>query len=196
MDSDTPGVTQLLRQMGQGDAGAAEQLLPLVYGQLHRLAASCMRRERQDHTLQPTALINEAWLRLAGEGTDWQSREQFIGYAARVMRQVLVDHARAHQAERRAGGLQRVEMHDDLAVSADRIEEVLSIDRSLEQLAAENPRQARVVELRYFGGLSVEQIASLLGIAPRSVKRDWSLARLWLHRALTANDHPAPRIEK
>jgi RNA polymerase sigma-70 factor (ECF subfamily) len=183
---ETPGsnVTELLKAMRAGDRGAADNLLPLVYNELHRLAQAYMRRERPDHTLQATALINEAYLRLIGEEIDWNSRSQFIGFAAHVMRQVLVDYARSHSAQRRAGGLHRVEMDDNLAVSPDRIDEVVAIDEALQRLAAENPRQARVVELRYFGGLSVEQIAGILNVAPRSVKRDWALARIWLFRAL------------
>jgi RNA polymerase sigma-70 factor (ECF subfamily) len=180
-----PGdVTQLLKAMHAGDPAAADRLLPLVYSELHRLAQAYMRRERPDHTLQATALINEAYLRLAGEDIDWNNRAHFIGLAAHVMRQVLVDYARRHHAERRAGGLQRVEMNDDLAVSPDRLDEIASIDQALTRLAAHNPRQARVVELRYFGGLSVEQIATILQVAPRSVKRDWSLARIFLAREL------------
>lgn len=177
-------VTQLLKAMAHGDANAGQDLLPLVYAELHRLARGYMRRERPDHTLQPTALINEAYLRLAHEDTDWNSREHFIGVAANVMRRVLVDYARAHKAEQRGGGLKRVEMHDDLAVSADKLEEVAEIDEALKRLEALNSRQAKVVELRYFGGLSIEQIAAHLAIAPRSVKRDWALARVWLFREL------------
>ncbi len=177
-------VTQLLKAMAHGDASAGQDLLPLVYAELHRLARGYMRRERPDHTLQPTALINEAYLRLAHEDTDWNSREHFIGVAANVMRRVLVDYARAHKAEQRGGGLKRVEMHDDLAVSADKLEEVAEIDEALKRLEALNSRQAKVVELRYFGGLSIEQIAAHLAIAPRSVKRDWALARVWLFREL------------
>lgn len=177
-------ITQLLQEMRKGNRTAAEQVLALLYNELHRLAESYMRRERPDHTLQPTALIHEAYLRLNGEEIDWQNRAHFIGIAAHVMRQVLVDHARARGAERRAGGLQRVELREDLAVSPERLDEVLSVDAALTQLATENARQARVVEMRYFGGLSVEQIAVVLDIAPRSVKRDWALARMRLAREL------------
>ncbi|MGD0892682.1 MAG: sigma-70 family RNA polymerase sigma factor [Terracidiphilus sp.] len=185
MESNPPGdVTQLLKAMHNGDPAAADRLLPLIYSELHRLARAYMRRERPDHTLQATALINEAYLRLAGEDIDWNNRAHFIGLAAHAMRQVLVDHARRHNAERRAGGLNRVEMHDDLAVSPSRLDEIASVDQALTRLAANNPRQARVVELRYFGGLSVEQIARILEVAPRSVKRDWSLARIFLAREL------------
>jgi RNA polymerase sigma-70 factor, ECF subfamily len=177
-------VTQLLNEMAKGDSGAAEKLLPLVYSELHRLAASYMRRERPDHTLQATALINEAYLRLSKENAEWNSREHFIGMAANVMRHVLVDYARAHNAQQRDGGMKRVEMQDDLAISTEKLEEVLSLNEALKTLESLHPRQGKVVELRYFGGLSVEQIASLLGVSPRSVKRDWSLARIWLFREL------------
>jgi RNA polymerase sigma-70 factor, ECF subfamily len=183
MDNDGQ-VTQLLKAMHAGDAQAAESLLPLVYAELHRLAKGYMRRERPEHTLQATALINEAYLRLVGEDIDWNSRAHFIGLAANVMRRVLVDYARAHNAEQRGGGLQRVEMQDELAISAEQLDEVEHLDGALKKLEKENPRQARVVELRYFGGLSVEQIGALLQIAPRSVKRDWALARIWLFRQL------------
>ena len=177
-------VTVLLKAMKSGDQSAADKLFPLVYQELHRLAASYMHRERKDHTLQPTALINEAYLRLAREDIDWQNREHFIGVAANVMRRVLVDHARAHKAAMRGGGFVRVEMDDNVAVSEDKSEEVLMLDEALTRLQALNPRQARVVELRYFGGLSVEQVASILRVAPRSVKRDWALARIWLFKEI------------
>lgn len=183
-------ITQLLHKMRKGDRSAAEQVLALLYNELHRLAERYMRKERPDHTLQATALIHEVYLRIEGEDIDWQNRAHFLGIAAHVMRQVLVDHARARGAQRRAGGLQRVEMHEDLMVSPERLNEVVSVDAALTQLAAENARQARVVELRYFGGFSVEQIAQILDIAPRSVKRDWSLARMRLARVLGWNVRP------
>src|ERR1700677_2633202 len=152
MEDDGGQVTQLLKAMRAGDPQAAQDLLPLVYAELHRLAKSYMRRERPDHTLQATALINEAYLRLAGEEIDWKNRAHFIGLSAQVMRRVLVDHARAHNAEQRGGGLQRVEMQDELAISAEQLEQVEHLDEALKKLEKENPRQARVVELRYFGG--------------------------------------------
>ena len=184
MENDGGQVTQLLKAMHAGDKQAAENLLPLVYSELHRLAKGYMRRERPDHTLQATALINEAYLRLVGEDIDWNSRAHFIGLAANVMRRVLVDYARSRNAEQRGGGLQRVEMQEELAISPEKLDEVEELDVALKKLELENPRQARVVELRYFGGLSVEQIGALLEIAPRSVKRDWALARIWLFREL------------
>lgn len=186
-------VTELLQMMRGGDAQAAERLLPLVYAELHRLAAAYMRRERREHTLQPTALIHEAYLRLAREGgLDWQSREHFIGVAAGVMRHVLVDYARAHKAQARGGELRRIELEDDVAVAEQRSDEVLALDAALEKLGAVNARQAQVVELRYFGGLSVEQVAAVLEVSPRSVKRDWALARVWLFQELRdERDGPA-----
>jgi RNA polymerase sigma factor (TIGR02999 family) len=180
MDPGPGEVTRLLKALHDGDFAAAENLLPLVYSELHRIATAFMRRERSDHTLQPTALINEAYLRLIGEDIEWTNRAHFIGLTAHVMRRVLVDYARQHNAERRAGGLKRVEMDDNLAISPERLDEVLSLDEAMAKLAASSPRQARVVELRYFGGLSVEQIATILDVAPRSIKRDWALARIFL----------------
>jgi RNA polymerase sigma factor (TIGR02999 family) len=160
------------------------RLAPRVYANLRRAAARYMRRERADHTLQPTALINEAYMRLAKEDVDWNNRQHFIAIAANVMRRVLVDYARAHNAEQRGGGIKRVEMQEEFAISPERLEEVTLLNEALKNLEKQNPRQAKVVELRYFGGLSVKEIASLLEVSPRSVKRDWSLARIWLFREL------------
>ena len=196
MNPDKGEVTVLLKQMASGNSGAAEKLLPLMYSELHRLAAGYMRRERPDHTLQATALINEAYVRLAKEDAEWNSREHFIGMAANVMRHVLVDYARAHKAQHRDGGMKRVEMADDLAISSERLDEVISLDDALRRLEALNPRQAKVVELRYFGGLSVEQIAALLEVSPRSVKRDWSMARIWLFRELEQRSNPSGEAQK
>jgi RNA polymerase sigma factor (TIGR02999 family) len=154
------------------------------------LAKSYMRRERPDHTLQPTALINEAYLRLAHDSVDWQSRQHFIGVAANVMRRLLVDHARARNAEARAGGLQRVELEEGLMVSSERSGEVLALHDALTRLEAVDPQQAKVVELRYFGGLSVEEIGALLEISPRTVKRHWALARIWLLKQMQNPCHP------
>ncbi len=177
-------VTRLLHAMKAGDAAAADDLLPLVYAELHRLAAGYMRRERPDHTLQPTALINEAYMRLVQDEVDWQNRQHFIGVAALVMRRILVDHARTHNAQMRGGGLQRVELNETLAFTEAHAAEVLFVDEALARLANREPRQAKVVELRYFGGLTVEEIAGVLGIAARSVKRDWALAKIWLFKEL------------
>ena len=155
-------VTQLLKAMHKGDPKAAEMLLPLLYAELHRLAKAYMRRERPEHTLQPTALINEAYLRLIGDQVDWNSRSHFIGIAAQVMRRVLVDHARAHKADRRAGKLKRVELQDDLALSAEQLDEVTALDEALVRLATVNQRQARVVDespIREAGLVACENVA-------------------------------------
>jgi RNA polymerase sigma-70 factor, ECF subfamily len=183
-------VTILLRAMKNGDESAAGQLLPLVYNELHRLAKSYMRRERSDHTLQPTALINEVYLRLAGETVDWQSRQHFIGVAANVMRRLLVDHARAHNAEMRAGGLQRVEFEEGFIVSNERSDEVIALHDALTLLEGVDPQRAKVVELRYFGGFSVAEIGELLEMSPRSVKRHWALAKIWLFKQMKRSGNP------
>jgi RNA polymerase sigma-70 factor, ECF subfamily len=196
MDASPGQVTQLLKAMRMGDSRAADDLLPLVYAELHRLAKAYMRRERPEHTLQATALINEAYLRMVREDADWNNRAHFIGVAANMMRRVLVDHARAHKAGRRAGGLKRVEMSDDLRISVEQLDEVALVNDALTKLGKVKPRQAQVVELRYFGGLSVEQISDLLGIARRSVKRDWSLARIWLFRELRPEEKPTEAEKK
>jgi RNA polymerase sigma factor (TIGR02999 family) len=184
MHADDSQVTLLLKAMKNGDQSAAEKLLPLVYKELHRVAKSYMRRERPEHTLQPTALIHEAYLRLAHDDVDWQSRQHFIGVAANVMRRVLVDHARAHKAEMRGGGLERIDFEEGLAISKERSSEVIALHDALNRLELLNPRRAKVVELRYFGGLSVEEVAAVLDMSPRSVKRDWALARPWLFREI------------
>jgi RNA polymerase sigma-70 factor, ECF subfamily len=180
MTAELGEVTLLLRAMKSGDETAAEKLLPLVYTELHRLARSYMRKERPDHTLQPTALINEAYLRLAGDTTDWQNHAHFFAVAANVMRHLLVDHARAHKAGIRGGDFQRVELEEGIAISKEPTGELLAVDEALNELEQLHPRQAKVVELRYFSGLSVEEIAAVLQIAPRSVQRDWMSARAWL----------------
>ncbi len=177
LDNEVGQVAQLLKAMRAGDEQAADSLSPLIYAELHHLAKAYMRRER-------TALINEAYLRLVGEDIDWNSRAHFIGLAAHVMRRVLVDYARARNAEQWGKARNRVEMHEELAISPQQLDEAAELDEALQKLEQEKPRQGRVVELRYFGGLSVEQIATLLEVTPRSVKRDWALARIYLYREL------------
>ena len=178
-------VTRLLRAMKSGDQTASEKLLPLVYKELHRLAKGYMRRERPDHTLQPTALINEAYLRLAGDATDWQNHEHFIAVAANVMRRVLVDYARMHKAGIRGGDFQRVEFEEDIAISRERSGELMALDDALSELERLSPRQAQIVELRYFAGLSVDEIGAIMKIAPRSIQREWASARIWLFKRMT-----------
>jgi RNA polymerase sigma factor (TIGR02999 family) len=182
----SPGaVTELLRAWSNGDDGALERLTPLVEAELRRLARAYMRRERQAHTLQTTALVNEAFLRLTGaRAVGWQDRAHFLGIAARLMRRVLVDHARARGYRKRGGGIQRVTLNERLVASPEPALDVIALDRALEALAAVDARKTRVIELRFFGGLSVEETATVLHVSPDTVKRDWRLAKLWLLREL------------
>jgi RNA polymerase sigma factor (TIGR02999 family) len=180
-------ITGLLRRWRDGDAHALDELTPLVYDELHRLAAPYMRRERADHTLQPTALVHEAFLRLTGvRRADFQNRVHFYGAAAQVMRRILVDHARRHRAAKRGRGDTVLELDEAMSVGIDLRLDLVHLDEVLQQLTAVAERPARVVELRYFGGLSIEETAAVLDIAPATVKRHWAFARAWLHRALSA----------
>lgn len=179
------GVTELLRAWSDGDEGALERLTPLVEAELRRLARAYMRRERRGHTLQTTALVNEAFLRLVGARTvGWHDRAHFLGIAARLMRRVLVDHARARGYRKRGGGAQRVTLHEGLVAASEPAVDVVALDRALEALAAVDVRKSRVIELRFFGGLSVEETAEVLHVSSDTVKRDWRLAKLWLLREL------------
>lgn len=177
-------VTQLLLDWNNGDSTAVDKLMPLIYAELRRLAASYLRRERSDHTLQPTALVHEAYLKLIENNrVNWQNRAHFFGAAARLMRHILVDHARTRKAAKRGGGY-RVSLIEEVAVSKPADLDLLALDDALRQLAALDERQSRIVELRYFGGLSVEETAEVLTISPASVKRHWMTARAWLHHRL------------
>jgi RNA polymerase sigma factor (TIGR02999 family) len=182
--SDAGVITRLLRASSHGDRSAEGELIALVYGELHRRAANYMRRERPDHTLQPTALVHEAYLSLIGHDGDWQNRSQFFGVAAQQMRRILVDHARKHHAAKRVGNGVRVSFRDALATATEQPGDLAAIDEALERLAGEYPRQARVVELRFFGGYAEEEIARILGISVETVKRDWKFAKTWLSRDL------------
>jgi RNA polymerase sigma factor (TIGR02999 family) len=178
-------VTDLLRAWSDGDDGALEQLMPLVEAELRRLARACMRQERRGHTLQATAVVNEAFIRLTGaRQVRWQDRAHFLGISARLMRRVLVDHARARGYRKRGGGVQRVTLNDGLVASPEPALDVIALDRALEALAAFDMRKSRVIELRFFGGLSVEETAEVLHVSSDTVKRDWRLAKLWLLREL------------
>ena len=184
--SDQPGhVTQLLERWGGGDRSALDELTPLVLGELRQLAAAYLRRERPGHTLQATALVNEAYLRLVGQKQGrWQGRKHFYGIAARLMRQVLVEHARRHGAEKRGGGRGAVSLgHADEVVGSPEVD-VLAVHEALERLAAFDEQQARVVELRFFCGLSIEEAAEALGVGHATVEREWALARAWLRKEL------------
>lgn len=175
-------VTTLLIRMRQGDRAAEEQVVPLIYSTLHRLAANCMRRERADHTLQPTALVHETYLRLLGHGPhEWKCRSHFFAVAAQTMRRLLVDHARAHLAGKRGGLQKRIELDERLLYAEDHPAELIAMEEALQRLAAIDERQAHVVELRFFGGLSVQEAAEVLGVSDKTVKRDWAMARAWLH---------------
>jgi len=178
-------VTTLLRAWSDGDETALERLLPLVEAELRRLARRRMAGERRGHTLQPTALVNEAFLRLVdARSVPWQDRAHFFGISARLMRRVLVDHARSRGYQKRGGGIQRVTLTDGLALAAERTLDLVALDRALEELATIDARKARVIELRFFGGLSVEETAEALHVSTDTIKRDWRLAKLWLLRQL------------
>jgi RNA polymerase sigma-70 factor (ECF subfamily) len=179
-----PRVTQLLRAWSEGDEAALEQLVPLVETELHRLARAYMRRERKDHTLQATALVNEVFLRFAQPTTlRWQDRAHFIGIAARLMRRVLIDHARSRGSRKRGGGNQ-VPLDEAQLVTPELAIDVIAVDSALEAFAKIDPRKSQIVELRFFGGLTVEETADVLGISVETVKRDWRVAKLWLSREL------------
>jgi RNA polymerase sigma factor (TIGR02999 family) len=177
--------TELLRAWSEGDEAALNELVPLVERELHRLARAYMHRERTGHTLQATALVNEVFLRLAhGSNPRWQDRAHFVGIAARLMRRVLVDHARARGYQKRGAGALHVPLDDARLAIPELPVDVIAVDRALESFAKIDPRKSQVVELRFFGGLSVEETAEVLGISVETVKRDWRIARLWLSREL------------
>jgi RNA polymerase sigma-70 factor, ECF subfamily len=181
-----PVISDLLRAWGRGDLEARESLLPLVYRELRRRASAYLRRERRDHTLQPTALVHEAYLRLAGqERVTWQNRAHFFGIAARMMRRILVDHAREHQSAKRTGGAFRVALDDQIGAALPPDCEVLLLEEALRELVALDPRQAQIVEFRYFAGMSEQEVAEVLCISRSTVTREWQTARAWLYRRMT-----------
>jgi RNA polymerase sigma-70 factor (ECF subfamily) len=183
--SESQEVTMLLSALTNGEEGAASKLIPVVYDELRRLAGSYMRRERVDHTLQATALVNEAYLKLIEQrAVNWQSRAHFFGVAAQLMRRILIDYARGHTREKRGGEQKKVSLDEVFLFSEQQADELLAVDDSLNLLAKMDPRQARVVELRFFAGLSVEEAAEALGVSPKTVKRDWSVAKAWLYADL------------
>ena len=188
MEAGSPGeVTVLLGQLKLGRKEALPELLPLVYRELRRLAGHYLRDERIGHTLQPTALVHEAYLRLVDQNrADWQNRAQFMGVAAQLMRRILVDYARERAAAKRGGGAVRIDEEGfDLGATPQQSEEVLAVDEALARLNELDPQQAQIVEMRYFGGLSVEEAAEALGISPRTIKRDWAMAKAWLRSELS-----------
>jgi RNA polymerase sigma factor (TIGR02999 family) len=178
-------ITQLLIAWSEGRKDALDGLLPLVYEQLRRMASSYVRRERPDQALQPTALVHEAYLRLIDQSrVQWRNRAHFYGVAAQIMRRVLVDRIRAERAEKRGGGWTRVALVDEMMPAAAVDVDVLALDEALRRLAAFDPQQARIVELRYFGGLTIEEAAEVLKISPATVVREWTIARAWLRAEL------------
>ena len=187
---DTPDVTKLMERAGGGDAQAAAELLPIVYEQLRASAAKRMAAERANHTLQPTALVHEAYLRLVGDRqAAWEGRAHFYAAAAEAMRRVLIDYARARNRSKRGGDWQRVTLDGlDPAEKSTPIEEIVSVDEAIRRMEERDPRMAEIVRLRFFAGLDVRDVAQALGITDRTVRRDWAVARAWLYRALSEGE--------
>ena len=182
-------VTQLLVAWGNGDQAARDELMPLVYAELHRLAHRHIKRERPGHTLQTSALVNEAFVRLVDQrDVHWQSRAHFFGIAAQMMRRILVDYARKRRFAKRGGNQLQVSLNEELVAANQRSAEVVLLDDALTQLAEIDERKSKVVELKFFGGLSIEETAEALGVSPGTVMRDWTLAKAWLRRAMSRND--------
>ena len=179
-------VTLLLTQVRDGNQEAANQLIPLIYKELRQMAGAFMRGERPGHTLQATALVNEAYMRMVGgHPVEWQNRAHFFAIAAHTMREVLLDYARRSRAAKRGGGnARKVELDEEFSVGPDKLEEVIAIDEALERLAQIDPRQSRIVELRFFAGLKVEEAAEVMGVSPKTIKREWRSAKAWLHREM------------
>lgn len=179
-------ITRLLIEIKGGNRQAQADLMPLVYGELRRLAHAYMRRERPEHTLQATALVHEVYLKLVdAPAVDWQGRAHLFAVAARLMRRILVDYARAHHAAKRGGLEQKLSLEEALVLTDAKREELLALDRALVTLASRDPRLVEVVEMRFFGGLSSEEIAAVLGVSPSTVKRDWTVARAWLYEEIS-----------
>lgn len=189
MTADAPQeVTRLLQAWGEGDHKALDRLMPLVYDELRRLAESYLRRERADHTLQPTALVHEAYLRMVDESLQLENRHHFFGIAANVMRRILVDHARAHQAAKRGSGAERLSLDAVAEQAESRPVDLIALDDALKSLATFDPQQARIVELRYFGGLTIEEVAAVINLSPATVKREWHMARTWLKKEMSREE--------
>jgi RNA polymerase sigma factor (TIGR02999 family) len=183
-------VTQLLVDWGNGDRQALEKLTPLVYQELKRLAARYLRRERREHTLQSTALVHEAWLRLIDQNhVHWQNRAQFFGIAGEMIRRILIDHARNRQAAKRGDGAIKLSLDEALGAPDRRDFDLVALDDALKDLAKLDPKQGKLVELRFFAGLSIEESAEVLGVSPATVKREWAAAKAWLYRELNARAH-------
>jgi RNA polymerase sigma factor (TIGR02999 family) len=180
-------VTNMLIRWSQGDRAALDRLMPVVYQELHQIAERYFRRERSDNTLQPTALVNEAYIRLISQsGVDWKNRAQFFGIAATTMRRILVERARARNAAKRGSGDRKLDLTgvSDASIDESRLD-LLALDQALEELSSFDPQQCRIVEAKFFGGLSIEETAQVIGVSPATVKREWALAKAWLFRELS-----------
>ena len=183
MSAQSPGeITELLGEVRDGKSDAQSRLASLVYDELHRIASCYMRRERPDHSLQATALVNYAYLNLVNQDErNWQNRSHFFALAAQMMRRILIDHARNRKAAKRGGGIAEIQLEEALVIAEDKMEEVIAVDLALTRLSELDPRLARIVEMRFFAGLTAEETAEALAISPRTVKRDWKVAKAWLH---------------
>ena len=189
MTASPPQVTQLLKAWGNGDEAARDELMTLVYAELHRLAHQYLKRERPGHTLQTSALVNEAFVKLIDQkDVRWQNRGHFFAIAAQLMRRILVDHARIRRAAKRGGSASPVSLDDALVISNERSAEVVALDEALTALATVDERKSQIVELRFFGGLSIEETAEVLAVSPGTVMRDWTPAKAWLRREMTSGN--------
>ena len=178
-------VTRMLLDWSHGDEQALDRLMPVVYDELHRLAKRCLRRESSGHTLQATALVNEAYLKLIQQSeVEWQNRAHFFAIAARLMRRILVDHARNHQASKRGGPARKLSLDEAIGVAEAQEVDLIALEDALTELARLDPEQGRLVELRFFGGLTIEEVAEVLGVSPATVKREWNMAKAWLYREI------------
>ena len=189
MSSSSVDLTRILNECGTGDPAALDQLVPIIYKELRRLASSQLKRERYDHTLQPTALVHEAYIRLLGQADiSWQNRNQFFAVAARMMRRVLIDYARTRSRDKRGGGARKVSLEEAVNLSEESAADLVALDEALKDLHELYPRKSQVVELRYFGGLGIEEVAESLGISKNTVLRDWEFAKAWLYQKLKAGE--------
>jgi RNA polymerase sigma factor (TIGR02999 family) len=182
-------VTRLLVQLTDGNRAVLDQLLPLIYDELRRLAGSYLRRERSGHTLQPTALVHEAYMRIVDQTqVQWQNRAHFFGVAAQMMRRILVDHARKHHASKRGSGGEKISLDEINSLSVKQDADLVALDEALVRLAEFDLQQSRIVEMKYFGGLTIEEIAAVLNLSPATIKREWATAKAWLYRELSVGD--------
>lgn len=187
MSTDQESLTRLLQQWGSGNKEALDQLMPVVYDQLHRLASRCLMNERPDHTLRATALVNEAYLRLMGSDVVWQDRVHFFAVSARVLRRILVDYARAHGRQKRGAGAEKISLDDAVLVDPEAGAEIVELDEALKRLAQHDLRKSEIIELLFFGGMTYDETAAALKISPATVHRELTMAKAWLHRELTSS---------